>query len=208
MGLGLAEPAYKVRISEILSGEFESISVDHVRYFRFKWGSAVKVRVMGIVISSWTNEDRSFARIELFDGTGTIQVRAWDDGVEKLIDKETGNLYSRGTILDIIAKIRSWKDEPYLSPFMVIKVDDPNEILLRELEIIRRELRFSSIIPVSEEKSLEEDLLKLLKEVDGLYADEIADLLGENSGRVAIALKKLRELGLIYEKDGKYYYIG
>ncbi len=208
MGSSLAEPAYKVRISEILEGEFENISVDHVRYFRFRWGSAIKVRVLGIVTSSWIHENRSFARLDLFDGTGTIQLRAWEDGVEKLIDRDTGELYSRGTILDVIAKIRSWKDEPYLAPIIVLKVKDPNLILLRELEIIRRNLRFSSLIPVHEEKDLSEELLKLLREVDGLSQDEIADLLGEEYKKVAEALSKLRELGLIYEKDGRYYYIG
>ncbi len=208
MGSSLTEPAYKVRISEILEGEFESISVDHVRYFRFKWGSAVKVRVLGMVISTWVHENRSFAKLDLFDGTGIIQLRAWEDGVDKLVDEETGELYARGSILDVIAKIRSWKDKPYLSPLIVLKVKDPNLVLLRELEVIRRDLRFSSLTPVRSEKNLEEELLKLLREVDGLSQDEIADLMGEERIKVSGALSRLRELGLIYEEDGRYYYIG
>ncbi|MEM3929513.1 MAG: hypothetical protein QXX48_04475 [Candidatus Korarchaeum sp.] len=46
------EAAQKVRIAELLSGDFEEVSVEGVRYFRLPWGSVLKVRVMGLVVES------------------------------------------------------------------------------------------------------------------------------------------------------------
>ncbi|MCD6244450.1 MAG: hypothetical protein J7J65_04375 [Candidatus Korarchaeota archaeon] len=201
------EPAYKVRIKEIYEGEFEEISVNHVRYFRFPWGSVSKARVMGIVISSWISDDGSFARLEIHDGTGSIQLKAWEEDVSRLFDPETGYLFEIGTILDVIGRIRSWRDTVYLYPMIVEKVSDPNLILLRELEILRRMLRFR--FPPSAKKEdypIDKTIIKLLKEVGPLSPEEISDLLGWELNDVLDKLDGLRELGLIYKEGSKYVY--
>ncbi|MEM4582186.1 MAG: OB-fold nucleic acid binding domain-containing protein, partial [Candidatus Korarchaeum sp.] len=173
------EAAQKVRIAELLSGDFEEVSVEGIRYFRLPWGSVLKVRVMGLVVESSLREDGTFATLDLHDGTASIQVKAWDEDVSLLIDPDTGKLYDQGTVLDVIARVRSWKDSIYLSPVLIIKVRDPNAILLRELEILRRELRIR-VKPKKDEENLMRDLIRILKDLGPLSADEVADLLKED----------------------------
>ncbi|HDI73820.1 MAG TPA: hypothetical protein ENF57_02290, partial [Candidatus Korarchaeota archaeon] len=205
---GPPEPAHKVRVRELGEGEFEEISLNQVRYFRLPWGSISKVRIMGIVISSWKNEDGSFARLEIHDGTGSIQVKAWDEDVSKMTDPATGELYEIGVIVDVIGRIRCWRESLYLYPILMSRVRDPNMLLLRELEILRRALRYK--IPPSQtpEFLVDGTLIKLLKELGPLSIDEIADLLKWNLDVVSRKLEELRDLGLIYKEDGKYVYIG
>mgnify|MGYP001772652573 CR=1 FL=1 len=201
------ESAQKVRITEILAGEFEEVSVDGNRYFRLPWGSVSRVRVMGLVIDSHVREGGSFAVLEIHDGTASTQVRAWDEDVSLLIDPDTGKLYDRGSLLDIIAKVRSYRDNFYLSPIMVLKVRDPNALLLRELEIIRRELR----LRINPKKREDDDLraiIRALKELGPLKVDELADLLGKDPDKIRKKLKELVALGLIYGSNDKYSYVG
>ncbi len=204
-----SEPGHKVRVKELNEGSFEEIAVNQVRYFRLPWGSVSKVRVMGIVIDSWRSDDGTFARLEIHDGTGSIQVKAWEEDISRITDPDTGRLYEAGTIIDVMGRIRSWRDTIYLYPLLVSKVKDPNLILLRELEILRRILRHKSP-PISrpESHTVNSTLIRLLKDVGPLTLDEIADLLKWDLSEVSERIAELKSSGLIYERNGKYVYIG
>ncbi len=134
-------PAEIVRISDILKGDFESLELDHMRFFRLPWCSTTRLRIMGVVVSSYLSQDRNFARVSLFDGTGTVDVRAFDEGVPLLLDKESGDVYHIGAILDVIGRPRSWREEIYLQPITVVRIKDPNVIILRSLELLILDLR-------------------------------------------------------------------
>lgn len=199
------EAAQKVRIAELLSGEFEEVSVDGVRYFRLPWGSVLKVRVMGLVLESSLKEDGSFATLHIHDGTASIQVKAWDEDVSLLMDPDTGRIYEQGSVVDVIARVRSWRDLIYLSPILVMKVRNPNLILLRELEILRRELRLR--IEPKEDKEIRGDVIRALKELGPLSAEELADLLKEDLQKLRRKLGEMVSLGLLRESEGRYSYI-
>jgi len=204
-----SEPAHKVRIREILEGEFEDISLNQVRYFRMPWGSISRVRVLGLVISSWKSDDGSFARLEVHDGTGSVQVKAWEEDVYRMVDPSKGELYDVGSLVDIIGRIRSWKDTVYLYPLLISKVSDPNTLLLRELEILRRMLRYSAPPPKSPRREdSNATIIRLLKELGPLSPEEIADLLKWSMDEVTGRLTELADLGLIYEDGGRYVYVG
>lgn len=200
------EAAQKVRIAELLSGEFEEVSVDGIRYFRLPWGSVLKVRVMGLVLGSSLKEDGSFATLELHDGTASVQVKAWDEDIPLLIDPDTGRLYDQGSLIDVIARVKSWKDSIYLSPLLIVKLKDPNAILLRELEILRRELRLK-LEPKKSEENLRRDIIRMLKELGPLSLDEMADLLKEDQFKLKRELEEMVSYGLLWESEGKYRYI-
>ncbi|RDD52955.1 MAG: hypothetical protein BA066_06945 [Candidatus Korarchaeota archaeon NZ13-K] len=202
------DSAQKVRIAELLSGEFEEVSVEGTRYFRLPWGSVIKVRIMGLVVESSLKEDGSFATLDVHDGTASIQVKAWDEDVSLLMDPDTGSPYERGSIVDVIGRVRSWKDSIYLSPTLVIKVRDPNAILLRELEILRRMLRVRVEPRRREEDRLRRDVIRILKEIGPLSLDEMADLLKEGQIRLRKRLEEMVSSGLLLESDGRYGYAG
>jgi len=202
------EAAQKVRIKELLAGEFEEVSVDGTRYFRLPWGSVSRVRIMGLVLDSSMKEDGSFATLELHDGTASIQVKAWDEDVNLLMDPDTGRIYGAGSIIDLIGKVKSWKDSIYLSPILVIKVRDTNAILLRELEILRRELRLRGKPKLKDSKEDMKVIIRALKDLGPLSAEEIADLLKEEVEDVRKLLGEMVTSGLLYESGGKYSYVG
>ncbi len=206
---GISEPSHKVRIGELREGSFEEIALNQVRYFRLPWGSISKVRVMGIVIDSWKSDDGTFARLEIHDGTGSIQIKAWEDDISRITDPNTDKLYEVGTIIDVMGRVRSWRDTIYLYPILVSRVNDPNLILLRELEILRRILRHKSP-PISrlDDHIIDPTLIRLLKDVGPLSLDEIADLLKWDLDEVSKRIDELKSSGLIYERSGKYVYIG
>ncbi len=205
----ISEPGHKVRIRELDEGNFEEIAVNQVRYFRLPWGSVSKVRIMGIVIDSWENNDRTFARLEIHDGTGSIQIKAWEEDISRITDPDTNKPYEVGSIVDIIGRIRSWRDTIYLYPILVNKVKDPNLILLRELEILRRTLRhISPPMKKPDIYTTNATIIRLLKDLGPLSLDEISDLLKSDPNDVSRKIVELRSSGLIYEKDGKYVYIG
>ncbi len=204
-----SEPGHKVRVGELSGGSFEEIAVNQVRYFRLPWGSVSKVRVMGIVIDSWKSDNGTFARLEIHDGTGSIQVKAWEEDISRITDPYTNRLYDVGAIIDVMGRIRSWRDTIYLYPVLASKVKNPNLILLRELEILRRILRHKSP-PVSrlDNHAIDSVLIRLLKDVGPLSSDEVADLLKWDLDEVSKRIAELKSSGLIYERNGKYVYIG
>ncbi len=210
MSSTIPEPAHKVWIEELKEGKFEDISINQVRYFRLPWGSVSKVRVMGLVINSWMSNDGTFAWIEVHDGSGSIQVKAWEEDIDRITDPDTGKLLETGSLVDVIGRIRSWRDTLYLYPILVIKVRDPNAILLRELEILRRKLRYQATLGgVSKSEVLDvRTIVKLLKEIGPLDSREMADLLKIDEGQLIVQLHELEDLGLIYEDNGKYVYVG
>ncbi len=210
MSSTIPEPAHKVWIEELAEGRFEDISINQVRYFRLPWGSVSKVRVMGLVINSWMNDDGTFAWIEIHDGSGSIQVKAWEEDIDRITDPNTGKLLKTGSLVDVIGRIRSWRDTLYLYPVLVIRVRDPNAIFLRELEILRRKLRYQAAprgASRGEVLSLR-TIIKLLKEIGPLDSGEMADLLKVDEGLLIVQLHELEDLGLIYEDNGKYVYVG
>ncbi|MDK2372023.1 MAG: OB-fold nucleic acid binding domain-containing protein [Candidatus Korarchaeota archaeon] len=210
MSSTIPEPAHKVWIEELREGRFEDISINQVRYFRLPWGSVSKVRVMGLVINSWMSDDGTFAWIEVHDGSGSIQVKAWEEDIDRITDPDTGKLLETGSLVDVIGRIRSWRDTLYLYPILVIKVRDPNAIFLRELEVLRRKLRYQAAprgVSTAETLNLR-TIIKLLKEIGPLDGREMADLLKVDEGQLIVQLHELEDLGLIYEDNGKYVYVG
>ncbi len=205
-------PAAKVWIREILEGRFEDVSVGTVRYFRLPaGGSVVSVRVMGVVVDSYMSTDAGHARVVLEDGTGSISIRAWDQDVEMLVDPETGSPYSRGTVLDVVGRVREWKGERYVVPQLTVRVEDPNWILVRALEILRERMRIAAASAgeegaEGEHPDVREAILKLLGGRGPLSEEQIvAEFSGSQRGAVLRALDRLMEEGLIYlDERGRY----
>ena len=82
------------------------------------------------MVEKFVREDKSYATLRLDDGTETISLRAWRDGVPEL------NRFGVGVLVDVIGRVKEYEGEIYLAPEFIMPVEDPNWELVRELEIV------------------------------------------------------------------------
>lgn len=125
--------AYKVKIEDLINGQFVRGNVPkEPSFLTTPWGKRVsRVRVMGTVVEKFVRDDQGYCTLRLDDGSGTITVRAWREGVPNIIDHQVGE------IVDIIGRVREYAGEIYLVPEIISRVRDPNWEIVRELEILR-----------------------------------------------------------------------
>ncbi len=137
--------AYKVRIEDVARGQYvRSPDGTEPSYLLTPWGEHVtRVRVMGTVIDKFVRDDQNYATLRVDDGSETVSLRAWQEGV-KALDK-----FKVGDTVDVIGRAREFNGEVYLIPELLIPVEDPNWELVRELEIIaaRREALANGVRP-------------------------------------------------------------
>jgi len=137
--------AYKLKIEDLVRGQYiRSIEGTEPSHLLTPWGQRVtRARVMGTVVDKFVREDQSYATLRLDDGSETISLRAWREGVPEL------NRFNIGSTVDIIGRVREFEGEVYLVPELIIQVNDPNWELVRELEIIeaRREALTRGVRP-------------------------------------------------------------
>jgi len=161
-------------------------------YLLTPWGEQVtRVRVMGTVVEKFIREDQNYATLRIDDGSETISLRAWQEGVKEL-DK-----FNVGDIIDVIGRVREFNGEIYLTPELLIRVDDPNWELVRELEIItaRREAMAEGVRPKFTNPEALRPGTAAAQEIAG-PSDEVEEeplpvVPDEIKKRVAIALEKL-----------------
>jgi len=120
----------KAYIMELASGEYVRVRSPGRSFLRLWSGENVeKVRVMATVVSKFISNDGNYSTLTLDDGTDTIRVKGWRE------DARTIDTFEVGDIIDVIASVREYDGEIYLSPLAMTKVEDPNFEPLRELEI-------------------------------------------------------------------------
>ena len=204
--------AAKVRISDIYEGRFEEVTVNGVRLFRLKTGvSTSLVRIMGVVVHSYINPDGTYAFLTIDDTTGVIDVKAWYDGVNLLLTP-AGEIYQAGNILDVIGRVKSRDENLYINPTLVIKVDNPNWLTVRRLEILRLRLKHLSAIALPERYKQKLDQLKsrildeiIYKSPAGASVEDLEENLDIPAGILKRLLEELAEEGLLYvDGEGKY----
>ena len=84
-------------------------------------------------INSPTEEISTNLRFELDDGTGIISAVKWDVDIEKYKDLNTGDL------VDLLGRVGYFNEKAQISSINFIKkIIDPNYILLREAEVIKK----------------------------------------------------------------------
>lgn len=152
--------AYKLKIEDIVHGQYiRSIEGAEPSHLLTPWGLRVtRARVMGTVVDKFVREDQGYAALRIDDGSGTISLRAWREGVPEL-DRLTV-----GSLVDVIGRVREFEGEVYLVPDLILPVKDPNWELVRELEIVgsRREALARGVRPTTTPaKGLEPAQLKI-----------------------------------------------
>ncbi|MEW6592785.1 MAG: OB-fold nucleic acid binding domain-containing protein [Candidatus Hadarchaeota archaeon] len=124
-----------MKMEDLVRGEYmRSPDGAEPSYLLTPWGEKVsRARVLGTVVDKFIRDDRSYAALRLDDGSATIRVRAWAEGVPEL------DRFNIGESLDVIGRVREYQGEVYLvpEPGLVMPVKDPNLQTLRELEIVK-----------------------------------------------------------------------
>ncbi len=96
------------------------------------WGQQVfRARILGTIVDRYISEDQSYAALRVDDGSETIRLKAWRQDVPRVAGINVGDL------VDVIGRVREYGGEIYLVPDIVVKVEDPNWEVVRELEVLR-----------------------------------------------------------------------
>lgn len=177
-------PAIRCWIKNIMEGKY---SIEKKSLYTI-FGDVKRVRIVATVIDKreiispqstdddflLEEGDRSNLRIEfdLDDGTGLIRAILWRANPDHFKN------YIKGDIIDVIGLIRKWREDIQISPEIIKKIKDPNFILLRDAEIIRK-ISSGEIQEIPEDLDKEFDIDKISSEID------INDLFeGENSLKI------------------------
>ncbi len=121
--------AYKLYISDLYAGSY--VRKERVAFLDTSIGPVTRVRLLCTIVQRYDNVEKKYSSFTLDDATDTIRLKAWREDIEALADYEVGD------IVDVIGKIRQQEDgELFVIPENVIKVEDVNIELLRQLEIL------------------------------------------------------------------------
>ncbi|TFG19897.1 MAG: hypothetical protein EU533_06420 [Promethearchaeota archaeon] len=136
--------------------------------------------------------DGSSNRMEFDLDDTTGQIRAVIFG----IDPDDYSQYEIGDIVDIVGLLRRWKSYTSITPEILKKVEDPNLILLRNAEIIKR-LKFGELHEIPE-------IQKDLDNIDEISEEINYDSLFENDDEAQqdIVKKRIHFLIRDYSKEG------
>lgn len=190
--------AYKLKIEDLVRGQYvHSLEGAEPSHVLTPWGQRVtRARVMGTVVDKFVREDQSYATLRLDDGSETISIRAWREGVPEL------DLFDVGSVIDVMGKVREFDGEVYLVPELILRVEDPNWELVRELEITdtRREALEAGVLPretpatTMEPTRLRAGLTQPSQTAGTILEEEespLPDVPDDVKKRIALALEKL-----------------
>jgi len=125
--------AFKLKIEDLVNGRYvRSVDGTEPSHLLTTWDQRVsRARVLGTVVEKFVRDDQGYATLRLDDGSETISIRAWREGVKELMEFKVGDL------IDVIGRVREFEGEIYLVPELIVRVGDPNWELVRELEVLR-----------------------------------------------------------------------
>lgn len=151
--------AYKLHISDLYAGSY--VRKETGAFLDTSIGPVTRVRLLCTIVQRYDNVEKKYTSFTLDDATETIRLKAWREDVEALTD------YKVGDIVDIIGKIRQQEDgELFIIPENVIKVEDVNVELLRQLEILELQNLMGSKTITKIKKPVKESEKELEKETE------------------------------------------
>ncbi len=122
--------AKKVLVWEIISGKFVQKTGLESPYIITPTGRKVsRVRILGNVVDKYINPSGTYGFLVIDDGTGSIRVKFFENisKVEKI---------EKGSLVDIIGRIRCDENEIWINVEIAKVIEDPNFETLRILEIV------------------------------------------------------------------------
>jgi RPA family protein len=217
--------AYKLHISDLYAGSYTREG--NRSFLETFIGPVTRVRLLGTIMQRYDNVEKKYTSLTLDDTTETIRLKAWREDCEKLTD------YQIGDIIDVIGKVRQQEDgELFIVPENVIKVEDVNLELLRELEILelsqlmgdktvtkkQPEKKPETVEPMNEiekhlqqksEVDIKDEVMSLIRRLDtgkgASYKDIVEQSAHIGEDAVETAILDLLNDGVIYEPEPGHY---
>ena len=120
--------AIRASVSDIVNGKYGE---ENGPYVISPYGVELRrIALVGFITEQRSGEGKQgkYAYITIDDGTAAIKAWAWDIHVESL-DK-----IEKSILALIIGKVKAFRDEVYIAPEIIRKLEDPNFITLHMLE--------------------------------------------------------------------------
>jgi RPA family protein len=131
-------PAKKLRISDIANGKYFPGSKEEMKasYLITPLGERVsRVNLIATVTEKFLSDDKNYSTATIDDGTGSIRVKTFKEGVELLEGINAGDM------ILAIGKVKEYNGEVYINGEIVKKVFDRNLESLRKLEILSQSMQ-------------------------------------------------------------------
>jgi RPA family protein len=198
--------AYKVKINDILKGEYIKEEGEWVpNYVQVGDKKVSRVNLMAVVVSKQDQENPSNKSLLIDDGSGKISIRSFE---------ENGNWDSInvGEFVLVIGRPREYFNEKYIVSEILKKVDDPLWAEIRKLEFEDKnepkEVSEPETIEVKEEPIVEDinkKIFDLIKNIDsGEGADTQEVITKSKIDKAEGIITSLLEQGEVFEiKPGK-----
>ena len=199
------QTSYKVSVADLLSGRITAEEEWQPSHITVRNKDVSRANIIAAVVAK-----SDIQSLLIDDGTGTIMVRSFDE--------HTGlDAFEVGTIISMIARVRQYNNERYLTPEIIRKADE-KLMHLRKTELEKERIMWEAVahesdaLPMEEMNVYDEDsraikVRALVKELDeknngnGADAEEIMNSSLENA---EVLIKSLIEMGEIFEiRPGK-----
>lgn len=122
--------AHKIWISDLLTGTYgKGQEQFDAGYIETRGKKISRVNLICGVVDKFSGNN--YATISLDDGSGVIQLKAWNENTVLFLDVEVGDLVLT------IGKIKQYNNSVYVTPEVVRKLDNPLWLKLRKLELTK-----------------------------------------------------------------------
>ncbi len=130
---------------------------------------------------------------ELDDGSGVIRAVIWN------ADPEEYQEFKEGHIVDIVGLIQYWSGFNYIRPEIIKKINDPNFVLLRDAEIIKK-IKSGNTVEIPDISQLYDDMDEIPDDidVDELFGEE-SSFNGNDTKNLVFSLIEEHEKGISFK---------
>ncbi len=158
--------AKKAGVSEITKGKFFKKPGFESNYILTHLGRKLsRVRVLGLVVDKFVNDDSSYSAITIDDSSDTVRCKFF--GGTKIF-----NGIEPGDLVDAVGKVREYGGEIYIAPEIATKITDPNFETMRTMELaLIKKRQLEKIMKIRELKKTVSGL-KDIKDAAGGAMDE------------------------------------
>ncbi len=202
--------ANKLWISQLFDGVYAAGQDDNVNHLELDNNHIVRVNLIGSITYVKLNE--GYASAILDDGSAAIRIKAWQQDTS-MISK-----INLGDFALVIGRIREFNNERYVLPDFIKKLDDPNWLLVRRLELLRlykNAFKQKEDTPPEEKIEIQAASINLrskilstiesIDQADGVSIDDVASSSSLPRMQVDNIISSLVKEGEVYEhKPGRY----
>lgn len=194
--------AYKLRIGSLFLGK-SIVEAERFKFLEYENKNIVRVNLVANIIEKYLSEDRRYLAINVDDASGQIRLKVFGEQEVQRFES-----FSQGDTVMIIGNLKVYKNELYLAP-EVIKKLDPRYLLVRKLELE------NNIVEVKDNKEVKAirdkiiDIIKSAEKEGGIDTEKIVMEMKADPSMINSEIKKILEEGLAYEpRPGRIRYLG